>query len=172
MSEFLIHRKMYRSFPRFVPKPISYKNGYMTVMNCGISLKKWISEKKPSDFVIFQIIRNVKIILKKIYAKFPRFRHMDLHLGNLLINKGKIYIIDFGMSKFTSGKDGYDIHFFLNSLRHQLLKNPQKNPKALRYLNKVLIPGLRGSTGKYVKNFRLRNDSAASIALKLLRIKP
>ena len=96
---------------------------------------------------------------------------MDLHLDNILIDKGKIRITDFGVSRFTTGKVCYDIHFFLNSLRHQLLKNPKRSPKAIAFLNKKLGPGFRGSTGKFVKNFRLKSDSAASIALRLLKLK-
>lgn len=171
MSEYLIHRKLYRSFPSFVPKPISYSNGYLTTQNFGISLKKWLSTKKYSDNTVFQIIRNVQLILKKINKKFPKFRHMDLHLDNILIHNGKIRITDFGMSRFTTGKVCYDIHFFLNSLRHQLLKNPKRSPKALSFLNRKLKPGFRGSSGKFVKNFRLKSDSAASIAMRLLRIR-
>lgn len=171
MSEFLIHRKLYKSFPRFVPKPIRYKNGYFTMQNCGISLKKWLSNKKYSDRIIFQIIRNVQLILKKINKRYPRFRHMDLHLDNILIDKGRIRITDFGISRFTTGKVCYDVHFFLNSLRHQLLKNPKRSPKALSFLNRKLKPGFRGSSGKFVKNFRLKSDSAASIAMRLLRIR-
>lgn len=177
-SEYLIQKKLYRAFPKYIPKPISYKKGVMTSVNSGISLKNWFRLKKYNDNTVFQIIRNIQLILKKINKEYPNFRHMDLHLGNILINNGKLLITDFGMSKFTTGRVGYDVHFFLNSLRHQLMKNPIKTPSALRYLNRVLKQGMRGSTGKYVKNFRLKpgviynhSESAASIAMRLLKLK-
>lgn len=175
MSEFLIHKKLYKAFPKYIPKPISYKNRIFTMQNCGMSLKKWFYIRKGTDRIAYQIIRNVQIILKKITKRFPTFRHMDLHLGNVLINNGKILITDFGMSKFTSGKVGYDVHFFLNSIRHQLLKNPKRYPRTIAWLNRVLSKNMRGYSGKLVKNFRLKNgvsfkltDSAANIAKKLV----
>lgn len=162
----------------YIPKPLSYRNGILTSRNCGMSLKTWFRLTKYNDRIVFQIIRNMQLILKKINKKFPKFRHMDLHLDNILINKGKLLITDFGMSRFTTGRVGYDIHFFLNSLRHQLLKNPKRTPKVLKYLNRVLRSGMKGYSGKYVKNFRLKNgvsfkmnESAASIAKRLLKLK-
>lgn len=178
MSEYLIQRKLYKAFPKYIPKPFSYRNGILTSKNCGVSVKKWLRTSKYNDDIVFQIIRNVQLILKKINKKYPRFRHMDLHLDNILINNGKILITDFGMSKFTTGKVGYDVHFFLNSIRHQLLKNPKRTPRALRYLNRILSPGLRGHSSRYVKNYRLKqgisfkvNESAANIAKRLLKLK-
>lgn len=91
------------------------------------------------------------------------------------MNKGHVLITDFGISKFTSGKKGYDFHFFLNSMRHQLLKGNIKVPRALSCIHSMLKIGMRGSTGTHVKNFRLRpgvsfdpKESASTIAKKLL----
>jgi serine/threonine protein kinase len=178
LSEYLIQKKLYKAFPTYIPKPISYVNGILTSKNCGISLKKWFRYNRYNDVIVFQIIKNVQLIMKKINKKFPKFRHMDLHLDNILINNGKILITDFGMSKFTTGRIGYDIHFFLNSIRHQLLKNPNRTPRVLKYLNRIMNNGMKGYSGKFVKSFRLKqgvsfkiNESAANIAKRLLKLK-
>ncbi len=96
---------------------------------------------------------------------------MDLHLDNVLFNRGRILIIDFGLSKFSySVASGYDMHFFLNSLRHFLIKKGWTG-RTMKYLNRVLPSGMRGSSGRYVRNFRLKNtESAADIAKRLLRV--
>lgn len=94
---------------------------------------------------------------------------MDLHLDNILFNRGRVLITDFGLSRFSGRvSSGYDMHFFLNSLRHFLLKKKWKG-STLRYLNKVLPIGARGYNGKYVRQFRLK-ESAGDIAKRLLRV--
>jgi tRNA A-37 threonylcarbamoyl transferase component Bud32 len=164
--EFNIQKKLYKLLPKYIPKPLSYKNGIMKSKKCGISLKKWLRTHKFTNSILMQMIRNVRLILCKIRRKYPGFRHMDLHLDNVLMNNGRILIIDFGMSKFNSGKTSsqYDMHLFLNSLRNFLIKRGRKLP----YLERVLPEGFRGSKGKYVQNFRLKtSESAASIAKRL-----
>ena len=133
----------------------------------GVSLKKWLKTHKFTNAMLMQMIRNVRLILCKIRRKYPGFRHMDLHLDNVLFYNGRIMIIDFGMSKFKAGNTSvyYDMHLFLNSLRNLLLKKGRKLP----YLNKMLPDGYRGARGKYVSNFRMKptSESAASIAKRL-----
>lgn len=177
--EFVIQRKLYNAFPRYIPRPISYRDGILTSKNSGVSLKTWLNTHRYTDDTVLKIVRNVYIILKKITKRFPKFRHMDLHLDNILVNnRGRIIIIDFGISKFTSGRKGYDFHFFLNSMRHYLMSQRTcncKKTRALVCINSMLKRGMRGSNNIYVKNFRLRpgvsfnpSESASSIAKKLL----
>jgi tRNA A-37 threonylcarbamoyl transferase component Bud32 len=182
ISEYLIHKKIYNIIPKYTTRPISYRHGILISETRGISLKRWLKINKYNDAVLMRIIRNVMLILKKIQARYPKFRHMDLHLDNLLIHRGKVLIIDFDKSKFTSSRKGYDVHFFMNSMRHFLLKT-KKYRKTLAFLNKWIPKGCKGHTDKYVKNYRLRPDvslkvksynggtSAASIAMKLLKFK-
>ncbi len=177
-SEYLIHKKLYKILPKYIPKPISYKNGILTSQKRGLSLKKWLKTHKYTNGNLMRIINNVVLILKRIHARYPTFKHMDLHLDNILLHNGRILLIDFDMSKFTSMVNKcYDVHFFMNSLRHFLLKlKTKKYKKTILYLNKRLPSGFRGHTDKYVKNFRLRPEgvssaSAASIAMKLLQLK-
>jgi tRNA A-37 threonylcarbamoyl transferase component Bud32 len=171
MSEYLIQKKLYAIIPKYVPKPISYKQGVMTMMKHGVSLKTWI-KKHPtvSTQVLKQIIKNVRLILMKIRRKYPGFRHMDLHLGNLLFYKGRIMIIDFDRSSLKARKvcSCYDYHFFLNSLRTLLLKTK----RSVGYINRILPEELRGSKNKYVSNYRLKSsESAAAIAKRLMGVR-
>jgi tRNA A-37 threonylcarbamoyl transferase component Bud32 len=167
--EYNIQKKLHKLLPKFVPKPISYtRGGVMKSKKSGVSLKKWLRIHKFTNSMLIQIIKNVRLILCKIRRKYPGFRHMDLHLDNVLMNNGRILIIDFGLSKFKSGNTSvhYDMHLFLNSLRNFLYKKGRKLP----YLERALPEGFRGAKGKYVQNFRLKNyssESAASIAKRL-----
>lgn len=166
--EYTIQRKLHAILPKYIPQVLSYKNGVMISEKMGVSLKTWLRRHSTvTNSVLSQIIKNVRLILIKIRRKYPGFRHMDLHLGNLLFYKGRILIIDFGMSKLKAGSTSpcYDYHFFLNSLRSFMMKI--KRP--VTYLNKLLPDGFRGCTGKYVSNFRMKtSESAASIAKRLL----
>lgn len=167
-SEFLIQKKLHAIVPKYIPKPIKYKNGIMYSEKQGVSLKTWLKTHKVSNSVLVQIIKNVRLILMKIRRKYPGFRHMDLHLGNVLFNKGRIMIIDFGLSKFKPGKISpcYDYHLFLNSLRAFLKR------RKVPYIERMLPLGFRGCNGKYVNNFRMKSsESAASIAKRLMGLK-
>jgi tRNA A-37 threonylcarbamoyl transferase component Bud32 len=166
----MIQKKLHALLPKYVPRALSYRKGVMVSEKLGMSLKTWLrSHPNVTRQVLTQIVKNVRLILMKIRRKYPGFRHMDLHLGNLLFYKGRIMIIDFGMSKFKAGSTSpcYDYHFFLNSLRSFMLKIRRRN--TLPYLNKLLPDGFRGCNGKYVSNFRMKtSESAASIAKRLL----
>jgi thiamine kinase-like enzyme len=124
MREYTIQKKLYAALPKFIPKPLSYKKGIMTMVKKGVSLKRWLkTHPRVSNAVIKQIINNVRLILMKIRRKYPGFRHMDLHLGHLLFYKGRVMLIDFDMSKMKAGKTCkcYDYQFFLHSLKLLLL---------------------------------------------------
>ena len=164
----MVQKKLNSLLPKYIPRVVSYKKGIMVSEKLGVSLKTWL-RRHPNitNSVIMQIVKNVRLILLKIRRKYPGFRHMDLHLGNVLFYKGRILLIDFGMSKFKSGNTSpcYDYHFFLNSLRSYM----NKIRRPVKYLNRLLPDGFRGCNGKYVSNFRMKsNESAASIAKRLL----
>lgn len=152
--EFLIQKKLHDLVPKYVPKPISYKNGIMKTRKYGVSLKKWLLTHKYTDVTLSQIIKNVRLILGKIRRKYPEFRHMDLHLENVLFYKGRIMIIDFGLSKLSRHGNTpvcYDINTFLNSLRRFVIRRRYAKFRAMKKF-----------TG---------NESAASIAKRLTMFK-
>ena len=123
--EYEIQKKLYALIPKYIPKPISYKNGIMKTKKCGISLKKWLgSHKYVSNKTISQIVKNVRLILSKIRRRYPGFRHMDLHIGNVLMYNGRTVIIDFGLSKMNSPGvcPCRDINTFIKSLRRYMSK--------------------------------------------------
>lgn len=122
-SEWLIQKKLYSLIPKYIPKPLSYKNGIMKTKKCGTSLKKWIGAQKCiKGSIISQIIKNVRLILGKIRRRYPGFRHMDLHIGNVLFYRGRVMLIDFGLSRMNAPKVCCckDMNTFIRSLRNFL----------------------------------------------------
>jgi hypothetical protein len=141
----------------------------------GGDLHEWF-RKVQSRLVeadIKDIIRQVLSTLVKIHAKYPEFRHNDLHTGNIFIDdtglRPRAAIADFGLARLTStlsnpivnkglfisngiGKltdERYDAHFFLNSLL-------TLDPRLKKYIETVLPEGYRGRNNTYVKNNRLK----------------
>ena len=144
----------------------------------GGDLHEWF-RKVQSRLVeadIKDIIRQVLSTLVKIHAKYPEFRHNDLHTGNIFIDdtglRPRAAIADFGLARLTStlsnpivnkglfigngiGKltdERYDAHCFLNSL----LTLVAKYPRLKTYIETVLPEGYRGRNNIYVKNSRLK----------------
>lgn len=146
--EYLIQKRLHRLIPKFVPKPLSYKNGVMKSVKCGVSLKKWIGSHRCSDRTISQITKNVRLILNKIRRRYPGFRHMDLHAGNVLMCKGRVMLIDFGLSKMNAPGvcPCRDMNVFVKSIR------------------KLVHRRTRRTHGK-------KEESAASIAKRLAGLK-
>ena len=115
-----MQKRLYKLVPKYIPEPISYKNGIMKSRKYGVSLKQWLKTHKYRP----QIAQNVRLILNKIRRKYPGFRHMDLHIGNVLVYKGKIMLIDFGLSRLNAKgvSQNRDMITFFNSLRRFLKK--------------------------------------------------
>ena len=128
--EFLIQKQLYKIVPKYIPKPIGYSSGgIMKTKKCGMSLKKWFSSQKCiKSSLISQIIKNVRLILGKIRRRYPGFRHMDLHIGNVLMCNGRIMLIDFGLSKMNARRVqvNRDMNTFIKSLRLFLRKKRRK----------------------------------------------
>ena len=117
--EYSIQKKLYKLLPKNIPKPISYRNGNMTMNKCGVSVKKWLCTHRYTNKTLAKIIRNVRLILDKIRRRYPGFRHMDLHTGNVLVYKDRVMIIDFGLSRFNAKNlcPCYDLKMFTRSLK-------------------------------------------------------
>lgn len=128
--EFIIQKQLYKIVPKYVPKPVSYTaGGIMKTKKCGVSLKKWLSSQKCiKGSLISQIIKNVRLILEKIRRRYPGFRHMDLHIGNVLMCSGRVMLIDFGLSKMNARRVqvNKDMNTFIRSLRLFLRRNRRK----------------------------------------------
>jgi tRNA A-37 threonylcarbamoyl transferase component Bud32 len=122
--EYIIQKKLHSLVPKFVPKPLSYRNGIMKTKKFGTSLKKWLGTHRYNNKILSEIIKNVRLILAKIRRRYPGFRHMDLHIGNVLFYRGRIMIIDFGLSKMNAPEVSpcRDINVFIRSLRRHVMK--------------------------------------------------
>lgn len=118
--EFSIQKKIHKIVPKYVPEPLSYSNGIMKSKKYGVSLRQWLKTHKYKP----EIVQNVRLILKKIRRKYPGFRHMDLHIGNVLMYRGKLMIIDFGLSKMNAKNVpvNRDMTVFIKSLKRFLKK--------------------------------------------------
>ena len=123
------------------------------------SLKNYLRYNKVN---IVSIIKNVKNMISRIQKRFPRFRHNDLHIGNIIVDDNrKLRLTDFELTRLTNRtpliirKFGitnkhnpkYDIHCFLNSL--------WRTGKFRSVLKRFLPRGYRGKTDTYVRNYRL-----------------
>jgi Protein kinase domain len=149
----------------------------------GGALEKWFDKHRPSDDMMLRIIKQVLTTLRALMAKYPHFRHNDLHLENIFVSKKRGFLIaDFGWARLkaqgtnpavntangtsTASYYGvgpktnsrYDMHLFLNSIREKCLKNAGLLPKTLKFLNTVIPEGYRGKTDTHVNDFRLKYD--------------
>ena len=136
----------------------------------GVTLEKWIGSGQTIPAyrrVITQLIRN----LKKIHDKYPKFRHHDLHLNNLLILKDDTPImIDFGLAtiegvrnpeidKESANMAGislkshqmYDAHHFLN-----IIHKYSKNNTVKKFVQDLFPKDYLGVNSKVIKDMRLR----------------
>lgn len=167
--EYEIQKAAQENFPSIVPKVYDgvrcFDGFYMysEYMPEG-TLKQ---NKKP------ELVLKTLMALKKIRAKFPEFRHNDLHVDNVLVKGDRPYIYDFGFANwprfgtnpitkdqilmkdfgiFPGNHPMYDVHFFVNSVSADF---PEKFKKvALSVFPKEYI----GENSPVVKNWRLRWD--------------
>ena len=165
--EYIVQDQLSKNF-KFIPKIFAHEscmNGfymYYEYMPDG-SLKR---ATKNLDVLVLNVLKE----LKTIHDKFPRFRHNDLHVDNVLIKGETPYIFDFELSDwngnpifdrvykedygiFTGNNPMYDFHFFINSCAADLPK--RFKDKALSVFPKEYLTG----NSPVVKNFRLRFDA-------------
>jgi hypothetical protein len=153
-------------------------------MATGGSLDSWLRKKaRVTDGMMAHIISDVLKALFKIQAKYPDFRHNDLHLQNIFVADRGFLIGDFGWSRLKKSgtnpavntangtktaafwgvgpktDERYDHHLFLNELliwaqRH----SPADHPQAIEFLKKAVPDGYRGETDTHVMQWRLKYD--------------
>jgi len=143
--------------------------------------------KRVTDAILKSFIFQVLNTVKNIRVKYPKFKHNDLHFGNILVKYGYPYPImvlaDFGWSKLndeianpliaggtfanswgigpkTSSK--YDHHYFLNEFRRGLLAFRSASKDGWRetfsFLDRVLPRGYREINDTYTRESRLKYD--------------
>jgi hypothetical protein len=202
-AEYDIQKAVYKVAPRHVPKPIEFfrSRNYIPLSNFsnrkpnifnyddqqvmvseyahGGSLKDWLRKlaSRVTEKMMADLVRQVIGTLKKIHARYPEFRHNDLHLGNVYVDdtkaKPRFLIADFGLSRLTTSGSNpvvnrntyrnvgitplssykYDLHYFLNSLREEIKSGL---PETRAFLNRMLPEGYRGYNSTHVKTFRLK----------------
>jgi hypothetical protein len=204
--EYDIQKALYKIAPRHIPKPIKffeqtsfiparsfenqqnhfdpYKQSVMyTEYAHGGDLKSWLRKMgdRITDDAMADIIRQVIGTLKKIHAKYPEFRHNDLHLGNILVDdtkkKPRMMLTDFGLSRLekygsnpavnsgnysregitNSTSPKYDAHYFLNAVDSEIKTGL---PRTKAFLGRMLTGEYRGYRTSLVRSFRLRSSAS------------
>jgi serine/threonine protein kinase len=205
--EYNIQKALYKVAPRHIPKPIKFFDQQLfvpvsaftsrrtNVFNYkkqmvmyseyahGGTLKSWLRKMgdRITDKVMADLIRQVIGTLKKIHAKYPEFRHNDLHLGNILVDdtgkKVRFLLTDFGLSRLTkrgsnpvinsgsyrssgisnSTSYKYDAHYFLNALDSEIKRGL---PQTESFMGRMLPGSYRGANTNKVSAFRLRNGAS------------
>ena len=205
--EYNIQKALYKVSPRHIPKPIKFfdqqlfvpvsefTNRRTNIFNYkkqmvmytdyahGGTLKSWMRKmgNRITDKVMADLIRQVISTLKTIHAKYPEFRHNDLHLGNILVDdtgkKPRFLITDFGLSRLTkrgsnpvinSGSyrssgisnttsSKYDLHYFLNALDSEIKRGL---PQTEAFLGRMLQGSYRGANTNKVSAYRLKNGAS------------
>ena len=146
-------------------------------------------ELKKSDYK--RIVRQILNSLVSIQKKYPKFRHNDLHLGNVAIDdKLNAYMFDFELAslpeKGVRGPDlpdygifpgnvrEYDFHLFLSALHSEVLRKVGLTPETkdlLRFIERnISSNGLRpelynDKTGqRVIYEFRITRDGQKRFA--------
>jgi hypothetical protein len=156
----------------------------------GGSLYAWLTKmtSRVTEGLLQSIITQVLRSLAKIMRKYPEFRHNDLHLDNVLVKQGAwtkyptVVLADFGWARLTKKGSNpmvngagaanqagigpltssrYDMHLFLNELQKWIQRNePERFPKALDFIYRILPEGYRGTVSEYINDGRLRYNIA------------
>ncbi len=168
--EYNVQKELHAKFPSIVPNVYDgvrcFDGFYM--------YSEYLPEGTLKQNKKAELVLKTLLALKKIRAKFPNFRHNDLHVDNVLVKGNSAYIYDFGFANFSSiGKNPvlsdevlkkdygifpgnhpmYDVHFFINSVSADM---PLKFKKAaLSVFPKEYI----GENSPVVKNWRMRPDA-------------
>ena len=150
----------------------------------GGALRKWLkTTTQAGDEMARHLIVQVLTTLAKLQAKYPYFRHNDLHLENVFVTPRGFLIGDFGWARLEKNGTNpavntangttiasrwgvgprtdarFDHHMFLSELRDIFrARSPEKYPKALEFLNKAIPAGYRGQRDLDRKSTRLNSS--------------
>ena len=162
------------------------KQGILMMEYCpGGDCLEWLTWSKQTDDATLQrLVKEVLGALFKIQAKYPYFRHNDLHLKNVFVGERGFLIGDFGWARLekngtnpavntangtrTASHWGvgpntnarYDHHLFLNELLDWAQRNePGRHPKTIAFLKEVIPARYRGKDSVHTEEWRLKyND--------------
>jgi serine/threonine protein kinase len=150
----------------------------------GGSLDSWLRKKAHvTDGMMAHIISDILKALLKIQAKYPDFRHNDLHMQNVFVADRGFIIGDFGWARLKKSgtnpavntangtktasfwgvgpntDERYDHHLFLNELLDWAQRHsPADHPQAIEFLKKAVPPGYRGASDTHVSEWRLKYE--------------
>jgi serine/threonine protein kinase len=150
----------------------------------GGSLDSWLKKKAHvTDAMMAHIISDILGALYKIQAKYPDFRHNDLHMQNVFVADRGFLIGDFGWARLKKSgtnpavntangtktasfwgvgpktDERYDHHLFLNELLEWAQKHsPGDHPQAIEFLKKAVPSGYRGVKDVHVSEWRLKYE--------------
>jgi len=165
--EFDINKVLYEASKKSVLRPYKYVpcNGdaatlvdYASNGSLRTYFPRFGRSLKAEDFrrIIAQVLRG----LASIQKKYPKFRHNDLHDGNVALD-GELnaYLFDFELASipergfigpqipnagiYTDNARIYDFHFFLSSMYNLLmftLRNPLEASDAIRFITRHIPP--------------------------------
>jgi serine/threonine protein kinase len=74
----------------------------------GVTLNRYVEDKKPPDNEIIHIVVQLCDILTYLHNQTPPIIHRDIKPSNIIINEGKITLIDFGTSRRFDNKQKED----------------------------------------------------------------
>ena len=205
--EYLIEQKLYKVVPTRIPKPLGffycnnfipwkdkkltnfdYSKQSITCMEYiengtfGNYLNRLSSYKRLSDPIMRSFITQVLRTILKIQSRYPKFRHGDLHLNNLLVRPAKpipqLVLTDFGWSRLYSRgvvdsakwkeshglgpkmSNMYDIHLFLTQLRNWVIHHTSAAKdgfqRTIAFLDKFVPTGYRDENDIFTRNYRLK----------------
>lgn len=152
----------------------------------GGTLKEWIRklENRLTDRDLSRMIFQVLSTLRRIYSRYPEFRHNDLHLGNVLVDDTgdfpRLMITDFGLSRLKARGSNpivnsgnfervgisshtsikYDMHYFLNSFGYEI--RHMNFPRTRDFISRMIPKEYLGERTAYVKEYRLRDRAPDS----------
>lgn len=150
----------------------------------GGSLDSWLKKKAHvTDGMMAHIISDILKALFKIQAKYPDFRHNDLHMQNVFVADRGFIIGDFGWARLKKSgtnpavntangtktasfwgvgpktDERYDQHLFLNELLDWAQSHsPADHPQAIEFLKRAVPPGYRGASDTHVSEWRLKYE--------------
>jgi len=159
---------MHKEFPDLVPEVYNKVKCFDGVYMYNEFIKDG-SFKHYTGKLAYRIVLRTLKALKRIHAKFPSFRHNDLHVDNVLIKNNEPLLYDFELANFHGnpvfddrlkheygifpGNNAlYDAHFFINSVCAEPRFKKEFTPIALS----VFPPEYIGDNSPVLKNWRLK----------------
>ena len=154
-DEYATLKRAYKADPKHIPKPYGLKQ---CGSNSGESLMYYqyipsvtlVNYKKISKKMLYELLLTVYKLNK------AGIRHGDLHLNNILIEKGtgRPYITDFGRAS-NNKNSKFDYHLLLNILYNRL----KKSSSVRVFIGEMIPQRYLAQNSSRTRRFRLCNNS-------------